>query len=68
VIFMNTYYDIQQFLKRYGTIIYTGDRIGDCELMEMEIEELLNLQIIEKETYMKAKLVLRREKAKARKK
>jgi len=65
---MNTYYDIQQFLKRYGTIIYTGDRIGDCELMEMEIEELLNLQIIEKETYMKAKLVLRREKAKARKK
>ncbi len=36
---MKSVYDIQQLLKKFGTIIYVGDRLGDLELMEMEIKE-----------------------------
>jgi len=63
---MKSFYDIQQFLKRYGTIIYTGERMGDIELMEMEIEELSELQLIDRETYLQAKLILRNERSKER--
>ncbi|NAP01271.1 DUF910 family protein [Halomonas sp. MG34] len=32
---MKTIYDVQQLLKRYGSFVYTGDRLGDLELMEI---------------------------------
>ncbi|OZU89969.1 hypothetical protein CIL03_02205 [Virgibacillus indicus] len=57
---MKTIYDVQQLLKKYGTIIYTGDRIGDLELMEMEINELFQLQFIGKQQYIEAKMLLRK--------
>ena len=38
---MKTIYDIQQYLKKFGAIIYTGDRIADLQLMEMEVQELV---------------------------
>ncbi|MEH7743814.1 YqgQ family protein, partial [Neobacillus drentensis] len=44
---MKTIYDIQQFLKRFGTLIYIGDRVADLELMEMELKELYQSQLIE---------------------
>jgi uncharacterized protein YqgQ len=59
---MKTIYDIQQLLKKYGTFIYTGDRIGDLNLMEMEIDELYQMKFIEITDYQMAKLLLRREK------
>ena len=31
---MRTIYDVQQLLKRFGTIIYIGDRLADLELIE----------------------------------
>ena len=37
---MKTYYDLQQYLKRFGTFIYIGDRLAELELMETEIREL----------------------------
>ncbi|PAV29066.1 hypothetical protein CIL05_13915 [Virgibacillus profundi] len=58
---MKTIYDVQQLLKKYGTFIYTGDRIGDLELMNMEINELFQLKFIHKEDYIQAKLLLRKE-------
>ncbi|MGP7816238.1 YqgQ family protein [Niallia sp. 01092] len=45
---MKSIYDVQQYLKSYGTIIYTGDRIGDLELMKSELEEIYQSQLIEK--------------------
>jgi len=58
---MKTIYDVQQFLKKFGTIIYVGDRIADLELMEMEIKELYQSQLIETKDYQMAILLLRHE-------
>ncbi|GAB3051125.1 YqgQ family protein [Virgibacillus ainsalahensis] len=58
---METIYDIQQMLRRYGTFIYTGNRFGDLELMEMEINEMYQFQFISKTDYMQARLLLRKE-------
>lgn len=58
---MKTIYDIQQFLKKFGTIIYVGDRVADLELMETEIQELYNSQLIETKDYQSAIFLLRQE-------
>ncbi|WP_144547679.1 YqgQ family protein [Bacillus sp. X1(2014)] len=58
---MKTIYDIQQFLKRFGTLIYIGDRVADLELMEMELKELYQSQLIEPREFQTALLILRHE-------
>jgi uncharacterized protein YqgQ len=58
---MKTIYDIQQFLKSYGTIIYVGDRLADLELMEDELKELFQSQLIEVKEFQTALLLLRHE-------
>jgi uncharacterized protein YqgQ len=58
---MKSVYEIQQFLKQYGTIIYIGDRIADLELMEAELKELNQSQLIEPKEYQTAILILRQE-------
>lgn len=58
---MKTIYDIQQFLKRFGTVIYVGDRIGDLELMIAELKDLYHSQLIEPKEYQSAILLLRHE-------
>jgi uncharacterized protein YqgQ len=61
VINLKTIYDVQQLLKRYGTIIYIGDRIADLELMEEEIKQLYQSTLIEPKDYQMAILLLRQE-------
>ncbi|MED3553776.1 YqgQ family protein [Cytobacillus praedii] len=58
---MKTIYDIQQLLKRFGTIIYIGDRVADLELMEEEIKELYKAGFIDPKDYQTAILLLRHE-------
>ena len=58
---MKSIYDIQQFLKQYGTIIYIGDRIADLELMESELKELYQAQLIDPKEYSTALLIVRHE-------
>lgn len=58
---MKSVYDIQQLLKKYGTFVYTGNRLGDLYMFEMELDELHRLGFIEQELYMKAKLILKKE-------
>ncbi|UYZ20763.1 YqgQ family protein [Mesobacillus jeotgali] len=58
---MKTIYDIQQFLKKFGTIIYIGDRVADLELMAAELKDLYNSQLIETKDYQTAILLLRQE-------
>lgn len=67
---MKTVYDVQQLLKRFGMIIYVGERHADLELMESEIIELYKMQLIQKEEFQTALLLLRMdiEKEKNRKK
>ncbi|WLR49783.1 YqgQ family protein [Bacillus tianshenii] len=63
---MRTIYDIQQFLKRFGTFIYVGDRLADLELMEQEMRELFQSQLMDTKDYQMAMLLLRQEIAKER--
>lgn len=58
---VKTIYDIQQLLKKFGTIIYVGDRVADLELMEAEVQELYNSQLIETKVYQSAIFLLRQE-------
>ncbi|MDR9793369.1 YqgQ family protein [Aeribacillus sp. FSL K6-8210] len=58
---MKTIYDIQQLLKRFGTIIYIGDRVADLELMEEEVKQLFESQLIDAKEFEMAMLLLRRE-------
>lgn len=57
---METVFDVQQLLKKFGTYIYTGDRIGDLGLMELEVDELFHEEFLPASEYQKAKLILRR--------
>ncbi|MEN1970531.1 YqgQ family protein [Lentibacillus sp. N15] len=63
---MKTVYDVQQLLKRFGTIIYIGDRLAELSLMESEIKALYQLQCIMKDEYTQALLILRKESAQLR--
>ncbi|MCA1021381.1 MULTISPECIES: YqgQ family protein [Halobacillus] len=63
---MKTIYDVQQFLKKFGTIIYIGDRTADLEMMEDEIRELYQSQCMTTEDYQMAVLLLRSEIARER--
>ncbi|MFA1820413.1 YqgQ family protein [Virgibacillus oceani] len=58
---MKTVYEVQKLLMKFGTVIYTGNRIGDLELMESELEELFQHQFISNDEYLQAKLLLKKE-------
>ncbi|SIS36893.1 YqgQ family protein [Salimicrobium flavidum] len=58
---MQTIYDIQQFLKKFGTFIYVGEREADMQLMEDEVQELYKSQCMTQEDYQMAILLLRSE-------
>ena len=58
---METLYDVQQLFKRFGMYIYVGARIYDIELMMIELKNLYDGQLIDKETYLHARRILNRE-------
>lgn len=58
---MKSIYDIQQLLKKFGTIIYVGDRVATLELMEDELKELYESQLIETKDFQTAIMLLRHE-------
>lgn len=58
---MNNVYDIRQYLKNFGTIIYSKDRIGDLHLMEAELVELHQAGILPIREYQVARHILRAE-------
>jgi uncharacterized protein YqgQ len=58
---MKTIYDIQQFLKKFGTFIYLGDRAAELEMMLLEIKEIYQAQMMDTKDYQMAVLLLRQE-------
>lgn len=60
---MKTMYDLRQLFKKYGLYIYTGTRVGDLTMMEMEIRELYDLRMISIHEYQQAILLIRHEKS-----
>jgi len=61
VISMKTVFDVRQILKRFGTFIYTGDRLGDLGLIELEIDELYHAGFLPIKEYQLSKIILKRE-------
>lgn len=58
---MDKMYDIYQLLKQYGTFIYTGDRLGDLQLIEDEVKELYKANVLDVKDYQMALLLIRQE-------
>ena len=58
---MKTFYDVQQFLKRFGIIVYMGRRLYDIELMKLELSRIYDAGLMDKLDYLEAEAVLRRE-------
>lgn len=56
-----TLYDVQQLLKEFNVFVYVGKRLYDIELMAIELDHLYQAGVVDKTTYMKAKIVLRKE-------
>ncbi|KWW51245.1 cytoplasmic protein [Bacillus cereus] len=48
-------------LKKFGTIIDTGDRIADLQLMQDELRELNQSQLIDPQDYQTALFLLKQE-------
>ena len=58
---MKTLYDVQQFLKQFGIIVYMGKRLYDIELMKIELSRIYDAGLMDKLDYLEAEAVLRRE-------
>lgn len=58
---MKNMINVYELLKKFGTIIYTGDRIGDLELMEDELKELYKSNMIEAKQLQTAILIIKSE-------
>ncbi len=58
---MKTLYDVQQLLKQFGVVVYLGKRLYDIEMMKIELEALYQNALIDKENYLIAEMILRRE-------
>ncbi|PTX53678.1 uncharacterized protein YqgQ [Melghirimyces profundicolus] len=54
--------DLRILLRKFGFTVYTGDRLGDLELMEEELSDLHGSGLLDRETYMKARMLIQREK------
>ncbi|MDW7799371.1 YqgQ family protein [Streptococcus canis] len=58
---MKTLYDVQQLLKNFGIFVYLGKRLYDIEMMKIELQRLYDSALLDKNDYLKAELILRRE-------
>ena len=58
---MKTLYDVQQYLKQIGIIVYMGKRLYDIELMKIELSRIYDAGLMDKLDYLEAEAVLRRE-------
>ncbi|MBH0160119.1 MULTISPECIES: YqgQ family protein [Fictibacillus] len=56
---MKTMYDVQQLLKRFGTFIYTGNKIADLELIQEEVRELYEQKLIDVNEFKHAIIIIR---------
>ncbi|WP_454956923.1 YqgQ family protein [Gemella sanguinis] len=58
---MQTFYDLQQFLKPFGILIYMKDRKHTLSMVEYEVRELRRLELISKEEFLRAMAIIKHE-------
>ncbi|MCM2677795.1 YqgQ family protein [Alkalicoccobacillus plakortidis] len=59
---MNTYYDLLQQIKQYGTFIYTGNREYDLALLMEEVRSLKSNGLFSAKEYSQAMAIILKEK------
>ena len=58
---MQTFYDLQQFLKSFDILIYMKDRKHTLSMVEYEVRELRRLELISKEEFLRAMAIIKHE-------
>ena len=58
---MINFYDLQQFLKSFGILIYMKDRKHTLSMVEYEVRELRRLELISKEEFLRAMAIIKHE-------
>ncbi|MGT2667405.1 YqgQ family protein [Streptococcus rifensis] len=58
---MKTFYDVQQLLKRFGILVYMGNRLYDIEMSQIELKQVHENGLISSPEYLQAELILRQE-------
>lgn len=58
---MESLYDVQQLLKQFGIYVYVGKRIYDIELMQIELKNLYESRLVDRDTYLQSWNILKRE-------
>jgi uncharacterized protein YqgQ len=53
--------DVRKYLSKFGYYIYTGDPLGDLEMIKDEVLELFQANIIDREDYIQIMKVLAKE-------
>lgn len=61
---INSLYDVQQLLKKFGFIIYFKDKVDMYEMMEQEIKSLYDYNLISKDEYLKCRLIISQRRSK----
>ena len=64
---MDSIESIRKWLLQFRMIVYTKDRSLDLDILESELKEAYEYGILEKEKYMEALFVIRRERRKLQK-
>ncbi|MCS1350065.1 YqgQ family protein [Mechercharimyces sp. CAU 1602] len=65
---MNSLQDIKSLLHSVGVYVYTGDGLGDLELILSELSDMRDFGMIDRETFQKAFRIIGAEKRKIREK
>ncbi|KAA1040103.1 YqgQ family protein [Macrococcus equipercicus] len=59
---MNSFYDVQQLLKKFGLIVYFKDEQNTIAMMNEELKTLHETLLITNEEYIQARLILNQRK------
>ena len=58
---MRNLYDVQQYLKRFGIIIYMGKRLYDIEMMRIELARIYDNGLVDRLEFLEIDAILRME-------
>ena len=58
---MRNLYDVQQYLKRFGIIVYMGKRLYDIEMMRIELARIYDNGLMDRLEFLEIDAILRME-------
>jgi uncharacterized protein YqgQ len=58
---MKTVYDVQALLRRFGVYVYFGDRKAELEFMLGELKELYAVEMMAREDFLTATMIVKKE-------